>query len=240
MNIVVGAGSLVRLILRRDRVLMPLWVLAFGLIPLSYVTSFADLFPTAAQRQQYADLSATNATFVALYGPLSGASLGELVAWRAGFIPVMIGLISLLTVIRHTRTDEEAGRRELVGSTVVGRHATLVAALLATALANLATGLILVLGLIGQGQPAAGSLAMGTQFTAVGWIFAAVGGVAAQLTAGAGRARGIAIVVLGVAFLVRVVGDISGLSDGVLSWLSWISPLGLAQRIQPYGGERWW
>lgn len=240
MNTATGAGKLVRLILRRDRVLMPLWVLAFGLIPLSYVTSFTDLFPTAADRQQYADLSANNATFVALYGPLSGSSIGELVAWRGGFIPIMIGLISLLTVIRHTRTDEEAGRRELVGSAVVGRHAGLMAALLATGLANLAMGLVLSLGLIGQNQPAAGSLALGAQFTVVGWIFAAIGGLAAQLTAGAGRARGIAIVVLGATFLLRVIGDISKLSDGALSWLSWLSPIGLVQRIQPYAGERWW
>jgi hypothetical protein len=33
----------------------------------------------------------------------------------------MVGLISLLTVIRHTRVEEETGRRELLGSAVVGR-----------------------------------------------------------------------------------------------------------------------
>ena len=39
---------------------------------------------------------------------------------------VVVGLANLFTVTRHTRTEEEAGRRELLGSTVVGRHAGIV------------------------------------------------------------------------------------------------------------------
>ena len=68
MNALTGTGKLVRLILRRDRVLMPLWVLVIGLVPISYVASINQLFPMAAGRQQYADISAHNAGFVALYG----------------------------------------------------------------------------------------------------------------------------------------------------------------------------
>src|SRR4029453_15256629 len=55
MDTLAGTGGLVRLILRRDRVLLPLWVLGLALIPVSYVSPFADLYPTAAARQQYAD-----------------------------------------------------------------------------------------------------------------------------------------------------------------------------------------
>lgn len=240
MNTLTGTGNLVRLILRRDRVLMPLWVLFIGLVPISYIASINALFPTAAARQHYADISANNAGFVALYGNLSGSSIGELVAWRAGFIPVVIGLISILTVIRHTRTEEETGRRELLGSTVAGRHAGLVAALAATFGATLVLGAVLALGMISQGLPVAGSVAFGVEFAAAGWVFTAVGGVAAQLTSGAGSARGIAITALGVVFVLRVVGDISGLSAGALSWLSWLSPIGWVQRIGAYGDNRWW
>jgi len=45
-------------------------------------------------------------------------------------MPMMIGLLALLTVVRHTRADEEAGRSELIGSTALGRHAQLAAALI--------------------------------------------------------------------------------------------------------------
>jgi ABC-2 type transport system permease protein len=48
------------------------------------------------------------------------------------------------------------------------------------------------------------------------------------------------VTVLGAAYVLRVAGDLSGDSGGGLSWLSWLSPIGLVQRIRPYGGERWW
>lgn len=240
MSTLTGTGRLVRLILRRDRVLMPIWVLILGLVPISYVASIDGLFPTAAARAGFAAASGQNAGFVALYGRLYGSSLGELVAWRAGFLPLLVGLFSILTVIRHTRTEEDGGRRELLGSTVVGRHAGLAAALLATAGADVVLGALLAAGMIGQGLPAEGSLAFGAQLAAAGWMFAAVGAVAAQLTSGAGSARGIAITVLGASFVLRVVGDISGLTGGPLSWVSMASPLGWVLRIQPYGDEQWW
>ncbi|MFC7385784.1 ABC transporter permease [Sphaerisporangium rhizosphaerae] len=241
MRELTGVGGLIRLILRRDRVLTPLWVLFVGLVPVSYVAAIDGLFPTEAGRRAYAAASGHNGGFVALYGPLHGSSLGELVAWRAGFIPIVIGLFSILTVIRHTRTEEEAGRRELLGSTVMGRHAGLAAALAVTMAADLVLGAILAGGLVGQGLPATGSWALGLGFAACGWVYAAVAAVAAQLTGGAGGARGIAIGLLGATFVLRVTGDLSGLSsDGTLTWASWLSPIGWAHRVRPYAGEAWW
>jgi ABC-2 type transport system permease protein len=233
-----GTWKLVRLILRRDRVIMPLWVLFLGLIPLFYVATIDEVFPTATVRAGYAATSAGNAGFVALYGQLFGSTLGELATWRAGFLPVLIGLAVILTVIRHTRAEEEAGRRELIGATVVGRHAGLAAALLTTCVASLLMGLVPAAGL--AGMPGDGSVAFGLQLAASGWIFAGIAAVAAQLTASAGAARGIAITALGVAYVLRVVGDISGMTDGPLAWLSGLSPIGWVQAIRPYGDDRLW
>jgi ABC-2 type transport system permease protein len=235
-----GVGKLIRLILRRDRVLLPLWAVLLALVPVGYLSSFNGLFPTDADRQQYYDISVHNPGFVALYGLLSGPSLGELVAWRAGFIPVMIALFSLLTVIRHTRADEEAGRTELLGAAAIGRYAQLAAALIVTFAANVVLGALLAGAMIGQGLPAAGSVAMGVEFAVAGWFFAAVAAVTAQLTSGARGARSIAVLVLGVAWVLRLAGDISAIGTGTLSWLSWLSPIGWVQRIFPYGGNHWW
>jgi ABC-2 type transport system permease protein len=241
MTALVGTGRLVRLILRRDRVLLPLWILIFAGLMASIVASFQGLFPTAAERQSYADASAADPGFTSLYGPLHGSSLGELTVWRAGFYPVLIALIALLTVVRHTRTEEDTGRRELLGATVVGRHAALAAALIVTLAANLVLAAVVAAGLAGQNLPVAGSLAAGLELAAAGWTFAAVGAVAAQLTSGAGAARGIAVATLGGTWLLRVVGDVSNLSGGGgLGWLSWLSPIGWAHRLRPYAGEQWW
>ncbi|MEU4288512.1 ABC transporter permease [Kribbella sp. NPDC026596] len=235
MTNLAGTGGLIRLILRRDRIVLPLWIVLLCVIPISYVQSYGDLFPTAESRRNYAN----NAGFITLYGELSGTSLGEFVTWRLGFVPVMIGLISLLTVIRHTRVEEETGRSELLRSSVVGRHAQLAAALLATFGANLVLAVLLALGMHSQDLPWSGSVAIGIEFAFTGWLFAAVGAVAAQLSASAGTARGIAISVLGATYVLRAAGDTSEHTDGPLAWLSWLSPIAWAQRIHPYGENRW-
>ncbi|HEY3514093.1 ABC transporter permease [Kribbella sp. NPDC051137] len=236
MKSLAGTGGLIRLILRRDRIVLPLWIVLLVAISVSYVKEYGDLFPTPDSRIKYA----SNAGFITLYGELSGPSLGEFVTWRLGFVPVMVGLISLLTIIRHTRVEEETGRRELLGATVVGRHAQLAAALIVTLGANVVLAVLLALGMHSQGLPLAGSVAIGIEYAATGWLFAGVGAVAAQLTAGAGTARGIAIGVLGAAYVLRAAGDTSAHTDGPLAWLSYISPIGWAQQIHPYAQNRWW
>ncbi|MEV6619877.1 ABC transporter permease [Amycolatopsis sp. NPDC051106] len=231
-----GTWSLLRLVLRRDRLLMPLWIVCLAVAPMGYLSSIEAAYPDAASRQHFYDLNASSATFVVRNGPLYGSSVGNLLAWQCGFVPVVVGLIALLTVVRHTRTEEEAGRRELTGATVVGRHAGLAAAVLATCGACLVYGLLVGLGLSAQGVSFPGALALGLGFSLAGWVFAGVGAVAAQLTWGAGGARGIGIGVLVLAFLLRAAGD-SSTSAG---WVAWLSPIGWAHRMRPFAGEQWW
>jgi ABC-2 type transport system permease protein len=235
-----GTTGLLRLVLRRDRIIMPLWVLLFGVLPYVYVSGFDTLFGTVQERIHYAQISAANAGFVGLYGPLHGDSLGELTVWRGGSLPVMIGLAALLTVIRHTRADEEAGRTELVRAGVVGRFAPLAAAVLATVLACLVIGVLVAVTLIGHGLPAGGSVALGASYAVSGWLFAGVGAVAAQLGDSGRGARAIAVLVLGVSYVLRMGGDISALGGGRLDWMSWLSPIGWIHRVFPFGADDWW
>src|SRR5437764_10969612 len=175
-----GTFALLRLVLRRDRVIMPIWIIGLTLAPVAYLSSIKAAYPDAAARQHYYDINVGSATFAVRNGPLYGSSLGELLAWQCGFVPVVVALIALLTVVRHTRTEEEAGRRELTGATVVGRHAGLASAVLAACGACLGYGLLVGLGLTAQGEPAAGAFALGLGFSLAGWVFAGVGAVTAQ------------------------------------------------------------
>ncbi|MBE0429034.1 MAG: ABC transporter permease [Thermoleophilia bacterium] len=239
MKSLVGAGRVIWLILRRDRFLLFLWIAALALTPLMFASAFQELYPTAEQRQAFVATSGRNPSFLLLFGPIFDSSIGALTAWRSAPVVVLVGLASLLTVIRHTRVEEETGRRELLGSTVVGRHSQLASALIVTFGANLALAALLALGMIGMGHPPVGSIAFGLSLAAVGWVFAAVGSVTAQLTESSAAARGIAIGALGLSYLLRAVGDV-GEEGSRLSWLSWLSALGWAQRVRAYAGERWW
>jgi ABC-2 type transport system permease protein len=238
MNTLVGTGKLARLILRRDRFVLPMWTVLLGCLPVFYTSAIDGLYPTEPQLRAFYDSIGANPSLVTLQGPAFGPSLGALSAWRAGILMIFVGLASLLTVIRHTRADEDAGRRELLGATVVGRHAPLAAALAVTATAGLVLGAIMATTMMAYGLPVVGSLAMGLAYAFGAWLFAAVGAFAAQLTEGAGAARGIALGILGVAFLLRAAGDSAGTGSS-LSFLSWLSPIGWVHRVRPYAGEQW-
>jgi ABC-2 type transport system permease protein len=229
-----GIGALLRLALRLDRVRLPIWVVLLGLTPMVTAAQYKSLYPDEASLRAVSSVI-DNQSLVALSGPLFRLSLGALTAWKVGVTEfILIAVISVLTVVRHSRTEEETGRLELVGSTVVGRYAALSAALLTAALVDIATGVLVTLGLLGVGMPAGGSVAFGAAVALVGLVFAAVAAVAAQLAESGRSANGIAIAVLGAAYLLRAIGD-SG-----PSWLSWLSPVGWGMRIRPYAGEQWW
>jgi ABC-2 type transport system permease protein len=233
-----GTGALVRLILRRDRFIMPLWVLPLAVLPVMIASTMNDLYPTAAERQSYIDIVTSTPAFLALYGHAFGHDLGAVTAWRLGGTVLFVGLASLLTIIRHTRAEEEAGRRELLGATVVGRQAPLFAALFVTLGADLVLGALAAAGLVAYGLPTAGSVAFGLSWAMFGWVFAAVAAVMAQATEGARTARGISVAILGLCLVLRMAADV-GKEDG-LSWVSWLTPFGWIQHIHLYSDQRWW
>ncbi len=160
--------------------------------------------------------------------------MGRLAFGRRGFFTLLIAVAVILTVIRHTRADEESGRTELLDSTAVGRYASLTAALALSFGAAIATGGIGAAGLLSTDIPAGGSLAFGAALACSGLVFTAVAAVAAQLSPSARVARGAAFATLAAAFTLRAIGDAG---NGTLSWLS---PLGWSLQVRPYAGDRWW
>lgn len=228
-----GTLGLLRLYLRTDRIILPLWVLLLSL-PLStvYIGSIEAVYPTAAGRAGFVASIMASPAQRAIYGNIYNDSLGAAGIWKAGMFHVLIAVAVILTMIRHTRADEETGRTELIDSTAIGRNASLTAALLLTGGASLLTGLIGFLGLLKTDVPVMGSLAFSCALAASGLVFTAVAAVAAQLSASARVARGVAFGVLGAAFTLRAVGDASG------SELSWASPLGWSLLVRPYAGDR--
>ena len=237
----IGLWPMTRLALRRDRIWWPAWIVALSLQIVVTAGAYESLYPTAASRLTLGTTMGANPSLRALYGPAFDlTSAGGFTSWRMGtFAAAFIAMVSFLSVIRHTRAEEEAGRLELLRSGVVGRHAPLAAALLVTVGANLVLAAIVIIGLISEGTPVAGTLALGLGFVACGIVFAGVGAVAAQISENARPARGMAAAVLGAAYVLRALGD-SSLSGTWMTWLSWVSPIGWSQQVRAFAGERWW
>ncbi|MEU9250522.1 ABC transporter permease [Streptomyces sp. NPDC048270] len=236
-NQLAGTGALLRLALRRDRVMLPVWVAVVSLLVLSMPAALESVYATPAERSRLVVTMGGNGSLRALYGPLFGDSVGALTAWRSGvFAGLLAGVMSLVIVVRHTREEEETGRQELLCAAMVGRRAPLTAALLAALVANGLVALVVTAGLAGRG--AGGAAALGLALGATGMVFAGLAGVAAQLTESARLAKGLAGAVLGAAFVLRAAGD-AGSRTGS-SALTWLSPVGWLEHVRAFAGERWW
>ncbi|MFE5947687.1 ABC transporter permease [Streptomyces sp. NPDC056480] len=241
-----GTGTLTRLALRRDRLMIPLWALVTGGLVASGAGSLEGLYGTAAERAEAAASMTANSSMRALYGPVFDDSLGGLVAWRFGtFAAVLAAVASLIVVVRHTREEEETGRQEMLSAGAVGRRAPLTAALLAALVVNTAVALVVTAGLAGQG--AAGALALGLAIGGTGMVFATTAALAAQLTESARLAKGLTGAAVGLAFVLRAAGDAGTAGDtpqdgvpGGASVLTWLSPIGWAENVRAFAGERWW
>jgi len=136
-------------------------------------------------------------------------------------------------VRRHTRVDEESGRAELMLSTVVGTSAPLAAAVIEACGTALLTGLLTALANTAAGVDLAGSLTFGAAWASLGLVATGMAAVAVQLSASARTSSAIVAVALGLAYVLRAVGDVA------VPWLSWLSPFGWASKMEPYAGDRW-
>jgi len=238
MNDFAGTSTLVRLALRRDRVIVPVWILVFVGMAASSAQASISLYPEVQDRVSAAETSNSSPALVSLYGRIfDPTSLGEVSLFKlTSFGALLVGLLAALLVVRHTRTEEETGRLELLSAGVLGRYAALTSALIVSVSTVLVLGLLTALSLIGVGLPASGSFAFGLTWAAAGLAFAAVAAVAAQVTEGARTANGLIAVALGVSYVLRALGDSA--SEGGARWISWLSPIGWAQQIRPYAGDR--
>jgi len=233
-----GLGELVRLVLRRDRVRLPVWLLALGGVTAASASSLRPLYPTQQSIDDYARLFGDNPALIAFAGPGHGfddPNLGVILVnetqlWAC----IGAALMSIFLVNRHTRMEEDAERTELVRASVVGRHAPIAAAVLVVAGADLVLSGVLSVLFVAFGYAVAGSVALGASILVAGLAFTGIAALAAQLAGGSRATLGISTATLGVAFVLRAIGDIAEHP------VRWLSPIGWAQGVRAYANERWW
>jgi len=231
-----GAGPLARTALRRDRVLVGVWMLV--LVGVCYASAAAteSLYPGMADRVSAATAINASPAVVALYGPVVDVrSLGELSMTKMTVLyAVFVALLFMVLVRRHTRAEEESGQAELLGGTAIARGAPLAGAVIEAAGIAVALGLLAGLADIAGGLPVVGSLAFGASWAGIGLVTTGLTAVACQLSASSRTCAAIAGGAMGALFLVRAVGDTSA------PWLSWLSPFGWATKLHAWSGTRWW
>jgi ABC-2 type transport system permease protein len=235
-----GVGALLRLAVRRDRVRLTVWIAVLTMLMAYAPNALRLAYPDEASRLSRVELLKTPAGII-MGGPMFGGNETDLGAMMANemmlTLIVAASILSILTVIRHTRAEEESGAAELVLSSVVGRHARTTAALLLVGGVNAVLTITMTVAMATAGFDVVDTAAMCLGVTAVAMLFGAVAAVSAQLWRQSRTATGAALAVLAAAVLVRGVGDVIDHSGSALSW---VSPIAWAQQMRSFVALRWW
>lgn len=236
MNRFAGTTQLVRLALRRDRIRLPVWLLALAGITYASGSAVGELYTDQTEIDGYASLVESSPITVAFAGPAVGLdTLAGIVVYEVSFIAVVgTALMAVLTTTRHTRAEEESGRSELVRATVVGRHAGAAAALLTTALASAVLGLLLWLALLPTALAGTSAALFAVGIAVLGLVHGAIALCLAQLFVHSRTASGAGVLALAVGYVLRAAGDVRE------DWLVWLSPIGWVQATHVPAENRWW
>lgn len=233
-----GTGVLSLIALKRDFVRLVIWWFAIVGTLAASVPALDQIISTDAQRAAHAAFMRTPLG-VMMAGPgygLEDLTLGPLVvAEYLQVVLIAVAMLSILTVVRHTRAEEDSGRAELVRAGAVGRESGLAAAATLLVGINLLIGAGISAALAATGLGGADAFAMGLGVALTGIAFGGIAAVTSQFFSQARSASGSAFYVMTALFVARTFGDIADVAA-----LSWISPFAWTQRLRLYADLRWW
>jgi len=240
-----GTRHLLRLILRLDRIKLPLWLIGVCFLVVITPISIRAVTDTEAEAQgvspeavltQQAVLVGNSGASVAMNGPPDALdTFGGRYAFEIGaFTFAIIGLMNVLLIGRHTRAEEESGRAELVRAAAVGPWSSIAAVSIVAVVANLVIALVTTAVFSADGLDPGQSFLFGTALGLCGLVFAAVALIWVQVFEYGRAATGASLAVIAVAFALRAVGDVQD------NGLSYFSPIGWSQAINPFGATVLW
>jgi ABC-2 type transport system permease protein len=197
---------------------------------------YRHTYPTVADRLAFARSFANNKALRLFYGePHNLLTIGGYCAWRVGgTLAIAAAVFALLAVVRALRSEEDAGRAELVLSGIVGRYTVYGSAMGAIAAGAMILWLGMFVGSVAGGIPVGGSAYLALATVSVVPVCVGVGAMASQLAPTRRVALELGGAVVGLLFLLRVIADTA---SGV-GWLRWATPLGWAEELRPFAGPR--
>ena len=235
-----GFSHLLRLAWRRDRILIPSSVLGLVLLSVGSAQATLALYPTDESASAGLAGVLSNPSVIALYGPVASNTADAFAVFKTvmmgAFLTAVLGFV---VVRRHTRTEEDEGRLELLGSGVVGRWSALAAAVTLGTIAVVSASVLSGLGLAALGMDPLGSAAFAVSWLTAGLAMVGVSAVAVQLASTTRGAAGLGFGFLGAMFALRALAD-SADTGTFVHGLGWLSPLGWAGRVGAYGANRTW
>ena len=211
------------------------FALLFAALSAANAVGYRKTYPTVADRLRFVHAFGDNKSVRLFYGvPHDLLTVGGYVAWRAGgTLSIFAAVWAMLAAVRAMRTEEDAGRQELVLSGIIGRGGAFVASLAAIAVGAAVLWFATFVGLVAARLPAGGSAYLALAVVAVVPVFVGVGALASQLAPNRRIALELGSGAVAAAFLLRVVADTSSLTA-----LRWATPLGWIEELRAFAGPR--
>ncbi|HSN10770.1 MAG TPA: hypothetical protein VLS51_01490, partial [Propionibacteriaceae bacterium] len=230
-----GLGAILGVRWRTQRTSILVWILALSASMVATAAGIAGLYDTPAKIHTYA-VAVTGSSLVAINGRVEGIdSLGGVIQDEFGFMAAfLMPLLGISLVARATRREEESGRTEALLGGRVSRHVPVVAALLVATTAIVVTALLFAAGLTAYGVPFPRSCLYAASLAALAFVFSGLAALLAQVTRHSRGVYAYGLTILAVAYVLRGVGDVTK------TWLTWLSPLGWAEKAAPFDAMRWW
>ena len=196
------------------------------------VASYTAAYPNGVSAVQFAMFQDNPAVRMMQGVPNALDSSGGFTVWDGGwFFQILLAVWALLTTSRLLRGEEDAGRTDLVLAGPVRATRATALSLVVLDAAALLIGLAVTVTMLASGTGLKGSALLGLALAGVTATFAAVAAVTCQLVDVRRRAAALAAGVLGVAYVLRMVGN----STDARSWVRWTTPLGWMDELKPYG-----
>ncbi|THG33365.1 ABC transporter permease [Naasia lichenicola] len=228
--------QLLALRIRRDRVILPIWIFGIALLLTASAASVSTTFGDEAGRRQILQLALATPALIALRGVPNGVELGSAVYFQVyAFLAVAVGLMNTFLATRHGRAEEERGQRELITAAPVRRMTPILSTIILGVGANLLLGVLSTAGFAAAGLPLGGSLVGAAALVAAGLAFLGVGLLASELTASSRAANSLGATLVLIAYALRGAGDALGTPDLdrltlSAAWPSWLSPIGWGEQ----------
>ncbi|CAJ1194526.1 Multidrug efflux system permease protein [Companilactobacillus paralimentarius] len=229
---------LTRFSFKRDWFKLTIWALVLISLFVGVAAKFTGLYGSKSAVDQIIKTLKTPA-MISLFGkmPVGPYTTADVFASEMTvFMAIIAAVMNFYFVIHNTRGEEESGILEMIQAHPVGRLSNLTAALLESFIFNFGIGLVYALGLQFAnltGTDLNGNFLLGLGLGAVGFMFASIAAVVAQLTDNSRTATIFSYLIFGIMYIARMITDVSHPK------YTWFVPMGWVEKFSTYKDNNW-
>ena len=249
LNALHGFGRYTRFIARRERLSGLLWLVGLVFVTAAVTAMYPSIFGTDAELLGLGYMLETPG-MAAIMGPAYGLRPGiitptmlmaqEMLLW----LFLVVAVMNIFFINRLTRRDEERGRLEMLRGLPLGRLTNAASALFSAFILNMAVSVAMTAALTAVNAPGttlAGALSFSLAIGILGFFFAAIALLAAQLSSTERGASALAFLIMGALYLIRAAADASYAANGGSdTFLACVSPMGLGLRVFSFYENNFW